>query len=102
MSTSYACSIMFGLPYKTMSERLPEEFDLDEMIHDGDLDIGSVGYDSPNELNIVGFKVQGTGNYTKLDYEKMGDTLREATKGHKLEHLAELLDFEIYLTLDIT
>lgn len=102
MSTSYACSIIFGLPYKTMLERLPEEFDLDEMIDYGELDIGSIGYDSPRELNIVGFQVQHTGNYTPLDHEKMYETFVESAKGHKLEHLTETLGFDFYLTLDIT
>lgn len=72
------------------------------MIDYGELDIGSVGYDSPRELNIVGFQLQHTGNYTKLDYKKMYNTLAEVPEGHKLEGLAQTLDFDIYLTLDIT
>ena len=88
MSTIYACSIMFGLPYKTFLERLPEEFDLDEMIYNGELDIGSIYYDSPRDKNIVGFVLQRTGSNVKFDTEEQSARLQELTEGHTLEGLA--------------
>ena len=102
MSTSYACSIMFGLPYKELTSLLTYEESeiLDEMLYDGDLDYGSIGYDSSPRSNIVGVTLLSASSYTELNMVTF--THYKSVAAVRLADCFPSIKFKIFLTLYIT
>ena len=75
MGVSTSCGIMVGLPYKQIQEQLEalEDYTLDEMIDDGELETGSIYYDSDRGDNIVGMFIKRTNGSVELEEDGLLD-----------------------------
>lgn len=106
MGVSTSCILMVGLPYKEL-KALVEGFDediyntnLDERINNGEVEIGSVYYDSTREDNIIGLSVQSTKSWTELTEDVLYGNSSAAVK--ELEGMFPPVEWKLYLTLDVT
>jgi hypothetical protein len=90
--------IIIGLPYNEMLKYF-EVDELDELIDNGDLDIGSINYDSIRQENIVGVWAVRSYSSLVLDMNALEEKCRTTEiLIPQLRH-AEL---KTYLTLNIT
>lgn len=101
MGISKNCGLMVGLPYKEMQELFTKagRDGLDDLIHDGELDVGSIYYDSDRKDNIVGKWLITTSNSIEIspELEDAGLKICEA-----LVKDYPNVEFKLYLTLSIT
>lgn len=97
MSVSTYASIIVGLPYTEMLKYFDKDT-LDELIYNGDLDRGSIYYDSPLEQNIIGVFIVKTGSHTILHMEVLEEKCR--TLEFLIPQLANA-ELKTYLTLFI-
>ena len=101
MSVSTNCSLIVGLPYKEMQDLFTEagRDDLDELIYDGKLDIGSIYYDSNREDSIVGEWLITTSNLIEItpELEYRGLKIYEGLVKDYTD-----VEFKLYLALNIT
>jgi hypothetical protein len=105
MGIDTRCGLMVGLPYKELKALVNGfdedvyDIDIDELIDNGELEIGSIGYDSSRKDNIVGLFVHTTGSFSVLTEH----TQSESTNAREeLENMIPTIDWKLYLTLDVT
>jgi hypothetical protein len=76
MSVSINSGLILGLPYKDLKDI--EDIELNDMIHDGDVDISSSYYDSGySNHNIVGFWLFGPSDVSEVSFDT--NLIREKT-----------------------
>lgn len=103
MGISTNRGLMVGLPYKEMQDLFTKagRDDLDDLIDYGELDIGSIYYDSDREDNIVGKWLITTSSSIEISPEEL-----EGAEIYKLRKQLVKdfpnVEFKLYLTLDIT
>jgi hypothetical protein len=97
---------MIGLPYKELKALVKNfdedvyDIDIDEMINNGDLEIGSIYYDSDRKDNIVGLFIETTSSYQELMKDNLQPAGAAAVK--ELENMIPAIGWKLYLTLDVT
>jgi uncharacterized Zn finger protein len=99
MGISTNCGLMIGLPYKEFIEALNtsddsiEEFE--EFIDHGELDIGSIYYDSPRDENIVGKWLINPNYLSEITLEKEKEFLKIS---NAFKEQYPDIEFKIWLT----
>jgi hypothetical protein len=106
MGIDTRCGLMVGLPYKDLKALVNGfdeglyDIDIDEMINNGQLDLGSVGYDSDRRNNVVGLFIKTTSGYSELTEDSFFTNGVAAEK--ELEDMIPTIEWKVYLTLEIT
>lgn len=100
MGVSTNCGLMVGLPYKELKALSTEagRDDLDDLIYNGELDIGSIYYGSDMEDNIVGEWLTTTSNSIEITPE-LEDVGLKICEGLVKDY--PNVEFKLYLTLSI-
>jgi hypothetical protein len=92
MSVNTSCGLMVGLPYYSV-------VDIEYLLENELLEIGSVHYDSDRSQNIVGFFIKECDSYTALSLESVMHSYKEFnTKFYKITGQFG----NLYMTLHIT
>lgn len=99
MGISTNCGLIIGLPYDEFVAALNlEEQDVegfDELIDNGELDVGSIYYDSPRDENIVGKWVNQPDYLKEVTLENEGDFLKIS---NELKGQFPDVEFKLYVT----
>lgn len=98
MGISTNCGMIVGLPYKEFVTALNTREDVEnfeEMIDNGELDIGSIYYDSPRDENIVG---KWLSEPSVLKEIKEDDNEKFLAVAQELEKQFPNILFKLYLT----
>jgi len=80
MGMSINCGLMVGLMHDEILETGFDEDEFDEMICDGDLDIGSIYYDSDRDENVVGFWLFNDNKIRSIDAEELQQRITKQTE----------------------
>lgn len=99
MSTNTQCGILIGLPYTDAVREFGEDL-IDDLVVYGNIDMGSIFYDSDSKYNVVGVFLCRTGSYSVIEVSKLQAQVDDATV--KLNTLLSVnRTYNTYLTLDI-
>lgn len=96
MGVYHSCGLIVGLPYDEILESGYDQEDLDEKIDYGEIDIGSIYYDSGRDANIVGiWVVEGQTKQVTLDDPEINDIIKSFEETFDLKP-------KVFVTLNIT
>ena len=99
MGISTNCGLIIGLPYDefvgalNLDEQDVEDFD--ELIDNGELDVGSIYYDSPRDENIVGKWLTEPSSLREITPEMDAKVLEIC---EELEKKFPDIEFKLYVT----
>lgn len=99
MEISTNCGLIIGLPYGEFVEALDTEKvsveDFTEMIDNGELDVGSIYYDSSRDENIVGKWLSQPASLREITLENEGEFLKISGE---LKDQFPNIEFKLYVT----